>query len=131
MKKSECKKGIFSQFAQWVSELSGQAGSFLTASALIIIWLVTGPFFNYSDTWQLLINTGTTIVTFLMVFLIQNTQNRDTKIMNLKLDELIKSHLQANNLSIDLASLSDKELENLEEKYKHICHERSQRLKKK
>ncbi|MFJ1269941.1 low affinity iron permease family protein [Legionella lytica] len=130
MDEQKNNKPLFSQFAQWISELSGKAGSFLLASLLIVIWLVTGPFFNYSDTWQLLINTGTTIVTFLMVFLIQNTQNRDTKIINLKLDELIKSHLRADNLSIDLASLSDKELEKLEKHYNKVCHERSQRMNK-
>lgn len=124
------KKNLFAPFAKWCSELMGKAGAFLLASALVFAWLISGPFFNYSDTWQLVINTSTTIITFLMVFLIQNTQNRDTKILNLKLDELIKANQKANNLSIDLNNLSDKELKALEKHYQELCHRKHNRKDK-
>lgn len=111
----------FHKTALAISEASGSVYAFLAAFLLIIVWIITGPLFHFSDTWQLVINTGTTIVTFLMVFLIQHTQNRDTKIINLKLDELIKSHQPADNFTIALDKLSDEELQILEDKYKKIC----------
>lgn len=114
----------FSLFAKYVAEIVGNALSFLIAFALILIWLISGPFFHYSNTWQLIINTGTTIVTFLIVFLIQHTQNRDTEILNLKLDELIRGSKDTDNSRMDLASLSDEELKELEEHYKQICKNR-------
>jgi low affinity Fe/Cu permease len=83
---------IFRAFAHATAEWSGSASAFLAVVVVVLIWLITGPFLNYSNTWQLVINTGTTVVTFLMVFLIQNTQNRDTREIHLKLDELIRSH---------------------------------------
>ena len=96
---------------------------FIFAVVLLLIWAVSGPFFHFSDTWQLIINTGTTIVTFLVVFLIQNTQNRDAKALHLKLDELIRSHVPARNDMIDIEKLSDEELDELEKRYASICEE--------
>ncbi|TAL63957.1 MAG: low affinity iron permease family protein [Legionella sp.] len=121
-KSSEKKVGFFNQFATQVCNIAGSSGSFLAAVLVVITWAIIGPLVNYSNTWQLIINTGTTIITFLMVFLIQHTQNRDMIILNLKLDELIKSHEEANNLAIDLAKLSDKELETLEKKYSSLIN---------
>ena len=96
---------------------------FLFAVVVLVAWAISGPFFHFSDTWQLIINTGTTIVTFLVVFLIQNTQNRDAKALHLKLDELIRSHVPARNDMIDIEKLSDEELDELEKRYAAICEE--------
>ena len=104
---------------------------FLCAVAILILWAVSGPFFHFSDTWQLIINTGTTIITFLVVFLIQNTQNRDAKALHLKLDELIRSHVPARNDMIDIEKLSDEELDQLEKRYAAICEENKARKAKK
>ena len=106
-------KEFFRRFSAQTSELVGSYWAFVLAVGIIVVWAGTGPFFNFSDTWQLVINTGTTIVTFLMVFLIQNTQNRDAKAVHLKLDELIRSHKEARNALIDLEDLSDEELSRL------------------
>jgi low affinity Fe/Cu permease len=118
------------QAANWV----GNKWAFLFALLTIIIWLVSGPYFQYSDTWQLIINTGTTVVTFLVVFLIQNTQNRDARaIHDLKLDEIIKSIDQAQNEMIDIEHLSDDELQKLADKYQRVreeCEVRSRRDKR-
>ena len=103
----------FSSFAQWVSRWSGRTPTFILAIVVVLVWGATGPFFHYSDTWQLVINTGTTIVTFLMVFLIQNTQNRDTAAIQLKLDELIRVNQRASNNMLNLENMSDQELEQL------------------
>jgi low affinity Fe/Cu permease len=103
----------FNTAAQWTSRQCGRASTFAIAGLVVIIWAVTGPFFNYSDTWQLVINTGTTIVTFLMVFLIQNTQNRDSAVLHLKLDELIRVSESARNKLLDLEDLTEAELERL------------------
>jgi low affinity Fe/Cu permease len=105
---------IFRHLAHWTAEATGTVWVFGGALLLIAIWLATGPLFHYSDAWQLVINTGTTIVTFLMVFLIQNTQNRDARAIHLKLDELIRVS-EARDLFMNLEELSDKELENLAE----------------
>ena len=112
---------FFRKFSHKTSELVGTSWAFILACLIIVIWAVTGPMFNYSDTWQLVINTGTTIITFLMVFLIQNTQNRDAKAIHLKLDELIKATRGASNTMIDLDKLSDEQLKELETEYKRIC----------
>ncbi|MDQ3819204.1 MAG: low affinity iron permease family protein [Acidobacteriota bacterium] len=112
---------LFRKFANKTSAAVGSSWAFMFAIAIVIVWAATGPMFNYSDTWQLVINTGTTIITFLMVFLIQNTQNRDAKAIHLKLDELIKATKGAHNSLIDLDSLSDAQLKELEEAYKGIC----------
>lgn len=112
---------FFRKFANKTSVTVGSSWAFIVAVAIIVVWAVTGPMFHYSDTWQLVINTGTTIITFLMVFLIQNTQNRDAKAIHLKLDELIKATKGAHNSMIDLDKLSDEQLKELEEEYKRIC----------
>ena len=103
----------FNTAAQWTSRQCGRASTFAIAGLVVIVWAVTGPFFNYSDTWQLVINTGTTIVTFLMVFLIQNTQNRDSAVLHLKLDELIRVSESARNKLLDLEDLTEAELERI------------------
>ncbi|GIW58846.1 MAG: hypothetical protein KatS3mg086_131 [Candidatus Dojkabacteria bacterium] len=115
---------IFRKFAHKTSELVGSPYAFLVSISLILAWLITGPLFGFSDTWQLLINTVTTIITFLMVFLIQNTQNRDTKMINIKIDELIKSIKDANTKLLDLDDLSDTQLTKLEESFKKIAHKK-------
>lgn len=120
IKKLTPKDGYFHIIAHKVSEAVGHAWAFGTALCMVALWLVIGPFFHFSDTWQLVINTGTSIATFLIVFLIQNTQNRDTKIINLKLDELIKSQKNADKSSIDLGELSDAQLKSLEEHYRKL-----------
>src|SRR3989344_2062997 len=102
---------LFRRFAHRTSELTGTPWAFLFALMVILIWAITGPIFHFSQTWQLVINTTTTIVTFLMIFLVQNTQNRDAKAIHLKLDELIKALSKARDKLIDAEDLSDKELE--------------------
>jgi low affinity Fe/Cu permease len=110
----------FRCFAQRSSSLLGSAWAFCGAVLVILIWVVTGPTFHFSDTWQLIINTATTVVTFLMVFLIQNTQNRDAKAMHLKLDELIRALKGARNQLVDLEELSDNDLKKLEEQFRRL-----------
>jgi low affinity Fe/Cu permease len=109
---------FFRKFAHRTSEVVGSPWSFFVAVGIIIVWGLTGPIFKFSDTWQLVINTGTTIVTFLMVFLIQNTQNRDAKAIHLKLDELIRSVDRARDNLVDLEDLSDDQLKQLEAEFK-------------
>ena len=111
----------FSHLAQKTAQWTGHPAAFLLASTVVIVWVVTGPLFSYSDTWQLVINTGTTIVTFLMVFLIQNTQNRDMISMQLKLSELVLAMKGAENKFASLEDLSDDELEALHKE----CRERA------
>lgn len=111
---------FFRKFAHRVSVAVGSAWAFLIAMGVLVVWAVTGPLFGFSDTWQLIINTGTTIVTFLMVFLIQNTQNRDAKAIHLKLDELIRSVKGARNDLVDLESLSDEDLERLHKEFQAL-----------
>jgi low affinity Fe/Cu permease len=120
----------FSRFATQTAQVVGHPYMFLVAVIVIAIWAITGPYFHYSDTWQLIINTGTTIVTFLVVFLIQNTQNRDGKALHLKLDELIRSHHPANDDLIDIQKLSDEELDQLELRYAAIRKECEARREK-
>jgi low affinity Fe/Cu permease len=123
-------KDLFHKIAQKTSEAVGSAWAFMIAIAIITIWAVTGPIFGYSDTWQLIINTGTTIVTFLMVFLIQNTQNRDAKVIHLKLDELIRVTKSARNHLVDLEDLTDDEIKELEEEFRRL-RERGETQRKK
>ena len=108
----------FRVFARRSSVMLGSAWAFAGAVLVIVIWLITGPTFHFSDTWQLIINTATTIVTFLMVFLIQNTQNRDAKAVHLKLDELIRAIKDARNELVDLEDLSDEDLQKLEAQFR-------------
>src|SRR5271163_3821668 len=102
----------FNTAAQWTSQQCGRASTFAVACVVIVVWAVTGPLFQYSDTWQLIINTGTTIVTFLMVFLIQNTQNRDSRAIHLKLNELIHAIDKAKNKMIDVENLTENQIKN-------------------
>ena len=108
----------FRVFAHRSSVMLGSAWAFTGAVLVILVWILTGPTFHFSDTWQLIINTATTVITFLMVFLIQNTQNRDAKAMHLKLDELIRAIKDARNELVDLEDLSDEELKKLEEQFR-------------
>ncbi|MEP6809139.1 MAG: low affinity iron permease family protein [Chthoniobacterales bacterium] len=110
----------FRVFARASSAVLGTAWSFVAAILTIVIWAATGHIFHYSDTWQLIINTGTTIITFLMVFLIQNTQNRDSKAVHLKLDELIRSVDGARNHLVDIERLSDQDLQKLQQEFERI-----------
>src|SRR2546423_12291744 len=114
---------IFRKFAQKTSQIVGSSWTFIVAFLIIVVWATTGPMFRYSDTWQLVINTGTTIITFLMVFLIQNTQNRDAKAIHLKLDELLKGVKGARTGLVNLEELSDEELERLQEEFERL-HEK-------
>ena len=111
----------FDYFARFASRMSGRALAFNVALLVIFSWVVTGPLFGFSDTWQLIINTATTIVTFLMVFLIQHTQNRDTEALHVKLDELIRSTKGANNALLDLEELEEKELVVLRKQYAKLA----------
>jgi low affinity Fe/Cu permease len=110
----------FRLFAHRSAVMLGSAWAFSAAVLAILVWIVTGPTFHYSDTWQLIINTATTIITFLMVFLIQNTQNRDAKAVHLKLDELIRAIKDARNELVDLEDLSDEELQKLEAQFRRM-----------
>ena len=108
----------FHDLARHASMLAGAPATFLLACAVVLAWAVTGPLFAFSDTWQLIINTGTTIVTFLMVFLLQNSQNHDARALHLKLDELLRSLKSARNRLIDLESCSDEEIEHIERQFR-------------
>jgi low affinity Fe/Cu permease len=119
----------FRHFAHAVANWMGNPWGFFLALLIIFAWALTGPLFHYSDTWQLIINTGTTIITFLMVFLIQNTQNRDAKAIHLKLDELIRAQHGARNQMMDLDRLSDEELEQLKKEFDRICRRTSKSSK--
>jgi low affinity Fe/Cu permease len=113
-------RDFFRRFSQKTSEVVGSPGAFFIALTLLVIWAAVGPIFHFSDTWQLVINTATTIITFLIVFLIQNTQNRDAKALHLKLDELIRSMQGARNTMVNLEELSDDELEQLQKQFRRI-----------
>jgi low affinity Fe/Cu permease len=110
----------FSKFAQGLSRWAGSARTFLAAIVLIVVWGLTGPYFHYNDTWQLIINTSTTIITFLMVFLIQNTQNRDNDVLHIKIDELLRVTKDAQNALLSLDNLDQKELKALRKEYKAL-----------
>lgn len=123
-------KDIFHRLAQSISEAVGTIWAFLLAATIVLFWGVTGPIFGFSDTWQLVINTGTTIVTFLMVFIIQNTQNRDTKVIQLKLDELIRVTKTARNYLVDLEDLSDEDIKKLQAEFQHLNKKREKNNRK-
>ena len=121
----------FTSFAKWTAHASGRPPAFFLAFGVIVVWAISGPLFGFSDTWQLVINTGTTIVTFLMVFLIQSTQNRDTRAMQLKLDELIRAAKGARNKLVNLEEMSDAELDELQAQFHKVCGARQQQRKEK
>jgi low affinity Fe/Cu permease len=112
---------LFTRFAKITARATGRPAAFLLAVGVIAVWAVTGPLFGYSDTWQLVINTGTTVITFLMVFLIQNTQNRDSEALQIKLDELIRAVDGARNVLLDLEELDEKELDHIRTQYQRIA----------
>ncbi len=113
----------YSRFAKATAHFSGRPWVFVLAVFVILAWIVTGPLFGFSDTWQLVINTGTTIITFLMVFLIQNTQNRDTKAIQIKLDELIRATRGAHNALLDLEELEEDTLDRFRSRYEALASE--------
>lgn len=119
----------FTHFAKGTATATGRPAAFLLAVFVIAAWAITGPIFHYSDTWQLVINTGTTIVTFLMVFLIQNTQNRDSQALHVKLDELIRAMSGARNCLIDLDELSDEELARIQQHYARLAKKSKHELR--
>lgn len=112
---------FFHLVAKKIAEIVGSFWTFAISLSSVVIWLILGPFYEYSDTWQLVVNTATSVVTFLMVFIIQNTQNRDTRSLHIKLDELIRVHKMAHNSLIDLEKLSDEQIKELETKYRDLC----------
>jgi low affinity Fe/Cu permease len=113
--------GTFTHFAKWAARMSGHPVTFILAGASVVAWTITGPLFNWSDTWQLIINTATNIITFLMVFIIQNSQNRDTQALQIKLDELIRSIGGAHNTLLNLEELDEKELDRIQKNYEKIA----------
>ena len=120
----------FTHAAKWASRAAGRRATFAIAMAVIVLWALTGQIFDYSDTWQLVINTGTTIITFLMVFLIQNTQNRDTEALQIKLDELLRSMENAHTVLLDLEELDDEELRLIRQDYLELARKARQELKR-
>jgi len=121
---------LFRRFSQKASEVVGSSWAFIVAVLLIVVWAVSGPFFHFSDTWQLIMNTITNIITFLMVFMIQSTQNRDAKAIHLKLDELIRSIEKARNNLVDLEDMSDDELEKLQEEFARFRETHTETIKR-
>jgi low affinity Fe/Cu permease len=124
-------KGVFVKASQKIAEWTGEPYTFVGASALIILWAVSGPFFGFSDTWQLVVNTSTTIITFLMVFLIQSTQNRDTEALHLKLDELIRANGDAHLVLMDIEKLDEAEFQSFRRAYDRIAKKARQDLENK
>lgn len=122
MKKSVSKANHFERFSTWAVKTTGSSGAFLMAVVIIILWAVTGPIFHFSENWQLVINTSTTIITFLMVFLIQKTQNKDAKAIHLKLNELIASQQGASNRMVDIEDITEQELDQLHKFYERLAH---------
>ena len=119
---------LFTRFAKWTARATGRPAAFCMAAGVVIVWGLTGPLFKFSDTWQLVINTGTTIVTFLMVFLIQNTQNRDTEALQVKLDELLRVTQGAHVALLDLEELDDKDLDRIRKDYEKLASKAREKL---
>ena len=119
---------IFRKFAHWTAHVVGSPWAFIVAVLTVLVWLATGPMFHFSDTWQLVINTGTTIITFLIVFLIQNTQNRDSEAIQVKLDELIRLSKGGHNVLLDLEELEDEELDRIQASYRKIAQQAREEL---
>lgn len=115
------KKGVFESFSEWAVRATGSSIAFIFAIGIVITWAISGPLFNFSETWQLVINTGTTIITFLMVFLIQKTQNKDSKAIHLKLNELIASQEGASNRIVDIEDITEEELDQLHKFYEKLA----------
>lgn len=115
------RKGFFERFAEWATKATGSSVAFLLAAGTIVVWGITGPIFDFSETWQLVINTGTTIITFLMVFLIQKTQNKDSKAIHLKLNELIAASTGCSNRMVDIEDLTELELDQLHKFYAKLA----------
>lgn len=115
------RQSAFTRFAKWTALMSGRPATFVLAVLVILVWAISGPLFDFSDTWQLVINTATTIVTFLMVFLIQNTQNRDTGALQVKLDEVIRALEGAHNALLDLEELDDQQLARIRKNYERLA----------
>jgi len=121
---------LFTRFAQRTARISGQPAAFCGAVVILLLWAVSGPLFHFSDTWQLIINTGTTIVTFLMVFLIQNTQNRDSEALHVKIDELIRATHGAQNALLDLEDLEEEELDRIRSDYETLAEKARKELRR-
>ena len=115
-------QSIFESFANKATAFTGSSPAFIGAALIVVIWAISGPFFNFSEIWQLVINTGTTIITFLMVFLIQKAQNKDSKAIQIKLNELIAASSKASNRIVDIEDLTEKELDNLHKFYEELSH---------
>jgi low affinity Fe/Cu permease len=122
------KGSLFTRFAKYTARATGRPAAFILATLVVVVWLVTGPLFRFSDTWQLVINTATTVITFLMVFLIQNTQNRDTEALQVKLDELLRVTQGAHVALLDLEELEEKELARIKKTYATLAAEARQRI---
>lgn len=120
----------FTNFAKWTARATGRPPAFAMAAGVIVVWVISGPLFHFSDTWQLVINTSTTIVTFLMVFLIQNTQNRDTEALQVKLDELIRVTTGAHIVLMDLEELDDKQLDRIRANYENLARQAREDLRR-
>ncbi|WP_121810336.1 low affinity iron permease family protein [Mucilaginibacter kameinonensis] len=114
------KKNFFERFSEWATKATGSSAAFILAVSVVVVWAASGPVAKYSQTWQLIINTGTTIITFLMVFLIQKSQNKDSKAIHLKLNELIASHEGTSNRMVDIENLTERELDQLHKFYVQI-----------
>lgn len=119
---------VFTRFAKASARMAGRPTAFLLGSAIIVLWALSGPLFGFSDTWQLVINTGTTVITFLMVFLIQNTQNRDSEAVHVKLDELIRAIKGAQNSLLDLEELEEKDLDQIRARYEALAKQAREKL---
>ena len=124
------KRSLFTRFAKQTARLSGKPVTFIGAALVIVLWALTGPVFGFNDTWQLVINTGTTIITFLMVFLIQNTQYRDTEAVQVKLDEIIRAIEVADNSLLDLEELEDDDLERIRGDYEKLAQKARTELRR-
>jgi low affinity Fe/Cu permease len=122
-------RSVFTRCAKATSHAAGRPWAFIVACALIVVWLISGPYFDYSDTWQLVINTSTTIITFLMVFLIQSTQNRDAEALQVKLDELLRVTVGAHNALLDLEELEEQELERIRTGYTRLAQRARAKLR--
>lgn len=126
----ENRKRPFTVFAHRVASAAGRPAAFGCAVLFVVAWIATGPLFDFSTSWQLVVNTGTTIVTFFMVFLIQHTQNRDAIAVQIKLDELIRADADAHNALLDLEELTEEELEKIKDRYEHLAREAREALRK-